>query len=161
MSNDVRDVAKSVVVNATIEQAFTIFAERPLEWWPEKHVFVEDRQAITIEPRVGGRYYERGADGKEIAWGTITEWNPPQRLVMTWRVGPYWQPIFDDEKASFIEVDFEAVGPDTTKVTLTHAQLHRHGEIAQSIHSALDGPSPGETLEKYAEVVAKHVPQPV
>ena len=153
------DVAKSVTVEATIEQAFAIFAERPIEWWPESHVFVTDRQAITIEPRVGGRYYERGADGEEIAWGTITEWDPPKRLVMTWRVGPYWQPITDDEKASFIKVDFEVVGPTTTKVTLTHADLHRHGEIAEGIHKALDGPSPGETLEKYAAVVDKHIPR--
>jgi uncharacterized protein YndB with AHSA1/START domain len=154
----VGDVAKSVTVEATVDQAFAIFVERPLEWWPEKHVFVENRQAITIEPRVGGRYYERGEDGTEIAWGVIREFDPPKRLVMTWRVGPYWQPITDDERASFIEVDFEAVGPATTKVTLTHAQLHRHGDIAESIHAALDGPSPGETLEKYAEVVAMVVP---
>lgn len=161
MSEEVPDVAKSVTVQAPIDQAFAIFAERPLEWWPEKHVFVQDRRAITIEPHVGGRYYERGADGTEIAWGTITEWDPPNRLVMTWRVGPGWQPIFDDEKASFIEVDFVAVGPGTTRVTLTHAKLHRHGEIAKGIHAALDGPSPGDTLAKYAEVIAKHVPAAV
>lgn len=29
---------------------------------------MENRQSITIEPRVGGKYYERGADGKEITW---------------------------------------------------------------------------------------------
>lgn len=155
----VPDVAKSVTVEATIEQAFAIFAGRPLEWWPESHVFVKDRQAITIEPFVGGRYFERGADGEEIAWGTITEWDPPKRLVMTWRVGPNWQPITDDEKASFIKVDFAADGPATTTVTLTHADLHRHGDIAEGIHQALDGPSPGETLEQYAAVVARHVPK--
>ncbi|HEX8869013.1 MAG TPA: SRPBCC domain-containing protein, partial [Lentzea sp.] len=95
----VPDVAKSVTVEATIEQAFAIFVGQPMEWWPPTHVFVEDRQSITIEPFVGGRYYETGADGEEIAWGTITEWDPPKRLVMTWRVGPNWRPIFDDEKA--------------------------------------------------------------
>ncbi|MET9628481.1 SRPBCC domain-containing protein [Lentzea sp. NPDC006480] len=156
MSEEVPDVSKSVTVHAPIEQAFAIFAEKPLEWWPPTHVFVKDRQSITIEPEVGGRYYETGADGEEIAWGTITEWNPPKRLVMTWRVGPGWRPIFDDVKASFIEVDFVAVDENTTEVRLTHAQLHRHGEIAGQIHSALDGPSPGETLEQFADVVRKH-----
>jgi uncharacterized protein YndB with AHSA1/START domain len=156
--NKVPDVRKSIVVAATIDDAFAIFAERPIEWWPEKHVFVENRQSITIEPRVGGRYYERGADGKEITWGTVAEWDPPNRIVLTWRVGPGWQPIFDDDAASFIEVEFRALGRTTTEVALTHAQLHRHGAIAEGIHAALDGPSPGETLAKYGETVRRHAP---
>lgn len=162
MSEATPDVAKSVTVECSIEQAFAIFAEHPLDWWPEKHVFVKDRRSITIEPVVGGRYYETGADGEEIAWGTITEWDPPNRLVMTWRVGPGWQPIYEDTKASFIKVDFEAVGPNTTKVTLTHADLDRHGQpLAGQIYGALNGPSPGDTLAKYATAVLKHTPAKV
>ncbi|BCM72037.1 MULTISPECIES: antibiotic biosynthesis monooxygenase [Streptomyces] len=149
------DVRKTVTVDVPADRAFAIFAERPLEWFPEKHVFVENRVSLTIEPFEGGRYYEVGADGTEIAWGTVVEWNPPKRIVLTWRVGPHWQPVFDDEKASFIEVDFEALGPGRTSVALTHSGLHRHGEIAPRIHAALDGPSPGETLARYAQVVAR------
>ncbi|MEU6668114.1 antibiotic biosynthesis monooxygenase [Streptomyces sp. NPDC046727] len=151
----VPDVRKTVTVDVPADRAFAIFAERPLEWFPEKHVFVENRVSLTIEPFEGGRYYEVGADGTEIAWGTVVEWNPPKRIVLTWRVGPHWQPIFDDEKASFIEVDFEALGPGRTTVALTHSGLHRHGEIAPLIHAALDGPSPGETLARYEQVVAR------
>lgn len=155
---DVPDIRKTVTVRTTPDQAFTIFAERPIEWWPDKHVFVEERQSITIEPRVGGRYYERGIDGIEIAWGTIVEWDPPKRVVLTWRVGKGWQPIYDDEKASFIEVDFRALDPSTTEVALTHSNLHRHGDIAPSIHAALDGPSPGDTLANYSEAVRRNLP---
>ncbi|MEH0584493.1 SRPBCC domain-containing protein [Streptomyces sp. B21-106] len=107
----VPDVRKTVTVDVPADRAFAIFAERPIEWFPERHVFVEDRVSLTIEPFEGGRYYEVGADGTDIAWGTVVEWNPSKRIVLTWRVGPHWQPIFDDEKASFIEVDFEPAGP--------------------------------------------------
>lgn len=150
------DVRKSVVVPVSVDQAFKIFAEEPLGWWPEQHVFVKDRQSITIEPRLGGRYYERGADGTEVTWGTIVEWAPSRRIVMTWRVGPGWQPVFDDERASRIEVDFVSDGDESTEVVLTHAQLHRHGEAGELIRKSLDGPSPGATLAKYAELVARH-----
>jgi uncharacterized protein YndB with AHSA1/START domain/quinol monooxygenase YgiN len=154
-SESVPDVRKSVTVPVSPERAFAIFAQYPLEWFPERHVFVKDRQALTIEPHVGGRYYERGADGTEIAWGTVVAWEPDKRIVLTWRVGPGWQPIFDDETASFIEVDFVPAGPQQTVVSLTHSGLERHGQIAPMIRAALDGPDPGETLAKYSSVVAR------
>lgn len=156
----VPDVARTVSVDAPVEEAFGTFVGRPLEWWPLAHVFVADRRELTIEPRAGGRYYERGADGAEVDWGTVVQWRPPYRLVLTWRVGPAWRPVLDDDRASLIRVDFTAMGPSRTIVTLTHAQLHRHGEIAQSVRRALDGPGPGETLARYAEVVARHVRLP-
>ncbi len=160
MSEEVPNVAKTVTVPVPVDEAFDTFVQRPLEWWPPAHVFVRDRQSITIEPRAGGRYYERGADGTEVAWGTVVEWRRPYRLVLTWRVGPNWQPVFDDERASLIRVDFTAMGPSRTLVTLTHAELHRHGEIAPAIHRALDGPSPGETLARFAEVIGRRASRP-
>lgn len=153
--SSVPDVRKKVTVEVPPERAFAIFAEYPLEWFPEAHVFVKDRVFLAIEPRAGGRYYERGADGTEIAWGTVVEWDPPRRIVLTWRVGANWQPIFDDEKASLIKVDFEPAGHGRTLVSLTHADLHRHGEAAAAIHAALSGPDPGETLDRYRQVVER------
>lgn len=57
---------------------------------------------------------------------------------------------------SRIEVDFLPASQGATEVVITNTQLHRHGRIARLIRSALDGPSPGATLAKYAEVVARH-----
>jgi hypothetical protein len=72
---------------------------------------------------------------------------------MTWRIDPNWQSIPDDERASEIEVDFEPVDAEHTKVSLAHVKLHKHGEGADRIFRALDGPSPGETLERFAKAM--------
>ncbi|MGF7236815.1 MAG: SRPBCC domain-containing protein [Frankia sp.] len=151
-------VTVAVPVAVPVTEAFRIFAERAIEWLPAGHRFLRDPRSITMEPAVGGRFYERGADGTEITRGTIVEWAPPHRLVMTWRVGPHWQPIFDDEKASLVEIQFTPAGPGTTGVVLTHTQLHRHGDFAATISSAIGdpGPGPGETLQRYTETVARH-----
>lgn len=152
----VPDVRKSVRVPASADVAFLVFTERPIEWLPAGHMFIKNPQSITMEPRAGGRFYECGADGAEITRGTVVEWAPPGRLVLTWRIGPGWQPVFDDEQASRIEVEFAAVSPDVTEVTATYTQLRRHGEFAGAIRSALAAPGPGETLERYAAAVARH-----
>jgi uncharacterized protein YndB with AHSA1/START domain len=154
---EVPDVRKSVRVPASADVAFLVFTQRAIEWLPAGHTFIKNPRSITMEPRAGGRFYERGADGAEITRGTVLEWAPPGRLVVTWRVGPGWQPVFDDEQASRIEVEFAAVSPDVTEVTATYTQLHRHGEFAPAIRSAIAAPGPGETLERYAEAVVRTV----
>lgn len=152
---DPPDVRKTITVPAPVDEAFRIFTERAIEWMPAGHSFLKDPESMTMEPRVGGRFYERAADGAEMTRGTILQWSPPDRLVVTWRVGPNWQPVLDDEKASVIEVDFSAAGPDATGVVLTYTHLDRHGEMAGIIRAALAGPDPGQTLVQYAGVVAR------
>jgi hypothetical protein len=78
-------------------------------------------------------------------------------VVPVSRVGEHWQPVQDDELASRIALDFTAEGPTHTAVVLTHTEPARHGAFAATVRSALDGPSPGESLARYADVVARQV----
>jgi uncharacterized protein YndB with AHSA1/START domain len=147
---------RSVTVPVSPAEAFRIYTERPAEWLPPEHTFLPGPQSITMEPRAGGRFYERGADGTEVTRGTITEWAPPGRLAVTWRIGPGWRPVFDDEQASVIVVEFSPAGTGATEVTVTYTHLERHGEMAEAIRSAISDPGPGDTLHRYAEAVRRH-----
>ena len=150
------DLRKSLSVPVTPEQAFRVFTERAIEWLPSGHTFLADPQSVTMEPWPGGRFYERAADGTEATRGTVLAWTPPGRLVVTWRIGPGWRPLPDDEHASQIEAEFTAAGPDRTEVTLTYRQLHRHGEFGQQVWQAVASASPGESLQRYADAVSRH-----
>ncbi|MGC0380083.1 SRPBCC family protein [Streptomyces sp. SAI-129] len=152
MPEEIPDVRKSVVVAAPVEHCFEVFTEHPADWWPPSHVLVKkERAGLAFEPFVGGRYYEWDVDGNEVTWGRVLEWDPPHRLAMTWRIDGRWQSVPDDDRASEIEVDFIAAGSRGTRVELTHVKLHRHGDGAWNIHKALDTPSPGETLARFAD----------
>ena len=146
----------SVIVPAPPAEAFRVYAERQIEWQPPEHLTVKSPQSVTMEPRVGGRFYERGADGTEVVRGTITAWEPPRRLAVTWRIGPGWQPAPNDNHASVIVVEFNPAGLDSTEVVITYTHLERHGEMAPMIRAAIANPGPGSAVQRYAETVKRH-----
>jgi uncharacterized protein YndB with AHSA1/START domain len=144
-------IYKSVTVGVPAVRAWQIFTERPADWWPGDP---GRRDTIVFEPRVGGNYYERATDGSLRVWGRILAWEPPRRLLLTWRINGRWKAMPDDANASEIEVIFRPRGASSTEVTLGHLHLDRHGEDAATIRAALAGPSPGVTLANFAAVVA-------
>jgi len=157
MPDEQADPRVSVTVPAPPAEAFRVYTEHPGEWLPPAHTFIPEPRSIVIEPWVGGRFYERGADGAEATRGTIVEWAPPARLALTWRIGPGWRPIDNDEHASVIVAEFSPVGADATRVTLTYTHLDRHGaDMAAMIRGAVAAPGQGSTLDRYAEAVARY-----
>ena len=148
MSNTVEEavVRKSVRVQVPIERAFSVFVEQMETWWPATHRIGEKPfETIFVEPRVGGRWYERDVAGNLNDWGTVLAWDPPHRVTFSWHVGPgHDQPDWvcdrDVAKASEVEIRFSAEGPATTLVELEHSKLERHGEGYQKLREIFDGP---------------------
>ena len=78
-------IRKSLTVEAAPQKAFSVFTEGFDRWWPKSHSILASKTpqvAVTVEPRVGGRWYERGEDGSECDWGKVLSWDPPKRMVL-------------------------------------------------------------------------------
>jgi uncharacterized protein YndB with AHSA1/START domain len=120
-------VKKSVLVRAPLAHVFKVFTERLDTWWPRSHHIgkVEPYTAI-LEPREGGRWFERGADGSECDWGKVLVYSPPTRVAFSWHLGMDYAYDPDPSKASRVDVTFtDEAG--ATRVELVHSQLDRHG----------------------------------
>lgn len=114
-------IKKSITVDAPLETAFETFTRRMGEWWPgNPHTVFEDRVAVVFDERVGGRVYERSADGREADWADVIAWEPPQRLVLRWRVNPERGP-------TEVEVRFTGEG-EGTRVDLEHRGWDKVGD---------------------------------
>jgi uncharacterized protein YndB with AHSA1/START domain len=131
-------VQRHVVVSGTPAQAFEVFTQRFDTIKPPEHNLLGSPIAETVlEPRVGGRIVDRGEDGTECVWARILAFDPPDRLVFTWDIGPTWQLEEDPDNASEVEVRFLADGPDRTRVELEHRHLDRHGAQWQSLRDGV------------------------
>lgn len=43
-----------------------------------------------FEPHVGGHIFDRAVDGSECRWARILAYEPPDRVVFSWDISPYW-----------------------------------------------------------------------
>jgi uncharacterized protein YndB with AHSA1/START domain len=90
---DPNSVRKAVSVQAPAAVAWRVFTEKMGTWWPLADYKIGKAKAVdaVIEPRVGGRWYERGEDGSTCEWGTVLAWEPTSRLVLSWDITADWQ----------------------------------------------------------------------
>lgn len=108
-------IRQSVVVDCPIEDAFALFTDNLGDWWPlaGHSISGEGAETCVMEPRTGGRIYERTRSGEERDWGKVIAWDPPSRVAFTW----HREGFVDDDQT--VDVAF-CVEADGTHVTVTH-----------------------------------------
>ena len=131
-------VRKTVTVNAPIERAFDVFTNGFGTWWPPTHHIAEvDMADAILEPRVGGRWYERGIDGSECDWGSVLDYDRPNHVAVSWRLNGEFQYDPDPAHQSRVDVWFTSEGEGVTRVQLVHSQLDRHGETWKALRDGV------------------------
>ena len=133
-------VRHSIVVEAPIETAFSVFTEDFGSFKPREHNMLSvDIDDTVFETHVGGNIYDRGVDGSECRWARVLAYEPPDRVVFSWDISPQWQVEADPDRTSEVEVRFIAETPDRTRVELEHRHLERHGEGWEGVREGVGG----------------------
>ncbi len=98
-------------------RVFDAFTAEIGEWWRPNRLFQPSRRGVgrmSLEPGAGGRFVETHADGRVVEIGRVRAWEPPERLVLTWR-----PTSFSADQETEVHVRFEPVG-GATRVTVEH-----------------------------------------
>ena len=154
---DAAVVRHQMVVDAPLAQAFAVFTERFGDFKPPEHNLLGVPIAETVfEPRVGGHIYDRGVDGSECRWARVLAYQPPDRVLFSWDIGPQWQIVTDPDRASEVEVRFVAETPQRTRVELEHRNIDRHGPGWEAISEGIGGEAGWPLyLSRYATLIAE------
>lgn len=101
-------------VKATPERAFEVFTAEIGDWWRPNGLFQTTPRAPGRLAFDAGRLVETLENGKIFEIGKVLAWEPPARLVFSWR-----QASFPPDLVTEVEVTFEAVGQET-RVSVEH-----------------------------------------
>jgi uncharacterized protein YndB with AHSA1/START domain len=136
-------LTKKFTVECGHAAAFALWTEYTTLWWPKSHKMTRDPSAaVLFEPHVGGRIYERASDGREVEWGQILLWEPPERLAYWWHIGT------DRSDATRVDIRFAALGAQLTGVEILHSGWERLGDKGRSWRD--------RNLRGWAEVLAPY-----
>ena len=105
------------------EHAFDVWTTDFGTWWPPDHT-VTVQGDVVLEGRVGGRIYERAADGVEHDWGEIVVWDPPSQLVYLWHIGR------ERGDATEVQIRFIPRDAELSRVEIEHRGWDRLGPAA-------------------------------
>lgn len=126
-------------VKAPPERAFAVFTGEIGDWWRPNGLFQTTPRAPGRLAFEDGRLIETLATGQVFEIGKVLAWEPPARLVFSWR-----QASFPPDLHTEVEVRFEAVGEET-RVSVAHRGFHnvpadsaaRHGFPDQALLARL------------------------
>ena len=146
------------VVDAEIARSFEVFTIGIGSWWDaDKHILRAPLARMEFQPWVGGQIIDHGTDRTTCAWSRILAYEAPHRVVFSWDITTRWEVETDPTKASEVEITFEAVGPDRTRVVLTHRYLDRHGHGWEGMRDAV---SSGWNLDGFSSFLVDDQPLP-
>jgi uncharacterized protein YndB with AHSA1/START domain len=120
---DASRVLVALRVPAAAERAFRAFTEQIGEWWQPSSLFqLTPGRTGTLAFDLGpeGRLVETYADGGSFVIGHIRVWDPPRRLVLSWRHASFADDQETELHVRFDEVDASIGNGTETRITVEH-----------------------------------------
>lgn len=125
-------IEKTIEVPCGQERAFRIFIEEMASWWP-MHIFTVSKmkggepKGLNVDARQGGLIVEILPDGTEERWGEIRTYDPFGYLAMDFHIN---HPDYEREAETLVELKFEAIADDRTRVALKQSEFEALGAMA-------------------------------
>jgi uncharacterized protein YndB with AHSA1/START domain len=153
---DPNSVRKTLSLKAPQAIAWRVFTQKMSLWWPLSMYKIGRANPVEaiVEPKVGGRWYERAEDGSTCDWGRVLAWEPPSRLVLSWDINADWQ--YQPGLGTEVEIQFISEDAERTRVELEHRYFARYGARAEEMRRIFDTEGDwGRLLQMFAAIAER------
>ena len=116
-------VLVAIRVPVAAARAFVAFTEQIGDWWEPNGLFqftVGRTGTLAFEPGPNGRLVETYPDGSSFVIGHIRAWDPPRRLVLSWRQASFAPDQETELHVRFDDVEDPAGAVPQTRVVIEH-----------------------------------------
>jgi hypothetical protein len=143
-----------VEVPCSREKAFKIFTEQMGTWWPihQRSMSMawhsKPAKSLEVQAKLGGKITEIGDDDTQHHWGTFTDFAPHDRVRFDLHMG------MPPDQTSHVEVVFEALSDNATRVILTQTNFEGFGEMAAMVLQGYTSGWPVIFEQAYAKACA-------
>lgn len=138
------DIEQEIAIKAPRERVFDALVGDISAWWGAPYLRSEATTAIIVEPKIGGRMFERWGDEEGALWGHVTYVERPVRLELVGQIamagaihGHLSYTLEAKGQGTLLKLSHWAVGdlPDTVKANfeagwadLLNVRLREHME---------------------------------
>lgn len=136
-----KPLVSTIEVPCDKTKAFTVFIDEMDSWWPlDKFTTTaftgKASVSIRVEAEEGGEIVEVSPDGTEYLWGNIKQFEPYDFISMDFHI-PH--PTEEVKERSLVEVRFEVVGKNKTRVELKQSNWEAFGKRAKDLQGGYGG----------------------
>ena len=129
------DVEVEITINAQAEQIFHALTTGPGIWWSSYYLERKNADDLVLEPKVGGRFYERWSrtehDSKGALLGTVVAIDPPTLLRISGSFGMNDRPVvglvsielIPDSSGTQVKFSHRAIGNLDDDLELKYARV--------------------------------------
>ena len=134
-------VRQSITVDAPPEHAFAVFTADLASWWPLEtyHIGSQPAVAVVVEPRAGGRWYERARRRQRMRLGSRARVGAAAsgraRVADLRRPGSTIPPCTPRSRSASTPQE-----GGRTRVELEHRGLEAYGDRAQEMRDTFGSP---------------------
>jgi len=144
MEFNLMEIEQNIDINAEPEKVFNALTNNISNWWGRPYMINEKATIITLEPKIGGLFYESWADNQGFKWGDVTYLKKNEILEITGSFGM--------TKAFFSKVSFilEKKGKGTS-IKLSHLAYGQVDEETEKGYTVGWKDLVGFRLKKFVE----------
>ena len=116
-------VQKSLWLPQPRRQCFERFTAAIDQWWPKHHSRSgQQSSTLTLEPKVGGYFFEVTEEGERFEFGQVTHWDVDEHIALNWFLGS------GPDRPSKVEIRFSDHNQGT-QIEVTHRGVEELEEL--------------------------------